>query len=200
MKSRQWDQTQWFTSCRNRQTKGVNILKPHRCLVTHHRCIIHDTHLQLPSVDCQESIQIFYFTLKRDKDKEKDHSVDNNNKDKDGRPSEATILTTPSSDSSSFINVTSNHTFVPSQQDEEICRCKLMDLFLFCPCLLMSTPSHLYRLFQQQSRTRPLCVLPPISSRSTCISVTSAIPITNGTTKSKSSAYRQLDWDVFERM
>jgi hypothetical protein len=64
------------------------------------------------------------FSLKRDKGKEKDHSVDNN-KDKDretaGRPSEATILTTPSSDSSSFINVASNQTVVPSSlsQDKE---------------------------------------------------------------------------------
>jgi len=61
------------------------------------------------------------FTLKRDKGKEKDHSVD---KDKDretaGRPSEATVFTTPSSDSSSFINVASNHTVVPSSsQDKE---------------------------------------------------------------------------------
>ena len=59
------------------------------------------------------------FTLKRDKGKEKDHSVDNS-KDKDrevaGRPSgTATILTaTPSSGSSSFFNVSSNHTVVPS--------------------------------------------------------------------------------------
>ena len=63
------------------------------------------------------------FSLKRDKGKEKDHSVDNNNKDKDreavGRPSEATVLTTPSSDSSSFINVASNHTVVASSQDKE---------------------------------------------------------------------------------
>jgi hypothetical protein len=35
-----------------------------------------------------------------------------------GRPSEATVLTTPSSDSSSFINVASNHTVVPSQDKE----------------------------------------------------------------------------------
>ena len=61
--------------------------------------------------------------LKRDKDKgkEKDHSVDNN-KDKDreavSRPSGATNLTTPSSESSSFINVSSNHTVVPSQDNE----------------------------------------------------------------------------------
>jgi hypothetical protein len=59
--------------------------------------------------------------MNRDKDKEKDHSVDNN-KDKDreaaGRPSEVTVLTTPSSDSSSFINVASNHTVVPSQDKE----------------------------------------------------------------------------------
>jgi hypothetical protein len=64
------------------------------------------------------------FTLKRDKGKEKDHSIDNH-KDKDretaGRPSEATVLTTPSSDSSSFINVSSNQTVVPSSlsQDKE---------------------------------------------------------------------------------
>ena len=63
------------------------------------------------------------FTLKRDKGKEKDHSIDNS-KDKDreaaGRPSEATVLTTPSSDSSSFINVASNHTVVPSQEKETV--------------------------------------------------------------------------------
>ena len=62
------------------------------------------------------------FTLKRDKGKEKDHSVDNI-KDKDreptGRPSEATVLTTPSSDSSSFINVASNQTVVVQTQDKE---------------------------------------------------------------------------------
>ena len=60
------------------------------------------------------------FTLKRDKGKEKDHAVDNNkdNRDVGGRPSGATTLTTPSSDSSSFINVASNHTVVPSQDKE----------------------------------------------------------------------------------
>lgn len=62
------------------------------------------------------------FTLKRDKGKEKDHSIENN-KDKDrevaGRPSGATTLTaTPSSGSSSFINVSSNHTVVPSSDKE----------------------------------------------------------------------------------
>jgi len=61
------------------------------------------------------------FTLKRDKGKEKDHAVDNNrDKDRDvgGRPSGGTTFTTPSSDSSSFINVASNHTVVPSQDKE----------------------------------------------------------------------------------
>jgi hypothetical protein len=60
------------------------------------------------------------FTLRRDKGKEKDHFVDNKDKDRDvgGRPSGATNLTTPSSDSSSFINVASNHTVVPSQDQE----------------------------------------------------------------------------------
>jgi serine/threonine protein kinase KIN1/2 len=61
------------------------------------------------------------FTLNRDKGKEKDHAV-GNNKDKDrdvgGRPSGATTLTMPSSDSSSFINGASNHTVVPSQDKE----------------------------------------------------------------------------------
>lgn len=60
------------------------------------------------------------FTLKRDKGKEKDHSADNKDREIAGRPSEATVLTTPSSDSSSFINVASNHTVVPtSSQDKE---------------------------------------------------------------------------------
>jgi hypothetical protein len=85
-----------------------------------------DTSSMIPISNSRRSIvkraSKLSFTLKRDKGKEKDHSVDNNtnNKDKDGRPSEATILTTtPSSDSSSFINVASNHTVVLSQQDKE---------------------------------------------------------------------------------
>ena len=61
------------------------------------------------------------FTLKRDKGKEKDHSSDYKDKDREaaGRPSEATVFTTPSSDSSSFINVASNHTVVPSSSSPE---------------------------------------------------------------------------------
>lgn len=60
------------------------------------------------------------FTLKRDKGKEKDHSVDNyKDRETASRPSGVTSLTTPSSDSSSFINVSSNHTVVPSSQDKE---------------------------------------------------------------------------------
>ena len=88
-----------------------------------------DTSSMIPISNSRRSIvrkaSKLSFTLKRDKGKEKDHSVDNN-KDKDretaGRPSEATILTTPSSDSSSFINVASNHTVVPPHvppQDKE---------------------------------------------------------------------------------
>ena len=86
-----------------------------------------DTSSMIPVSNSRRSIvkkaSKLSFTLKRDKGKEKDHSVDNN-KDKDretaGRPSEATVLTTPSSDSSSFINVASNHTVVPSQDKEAI--------------------------------------------------------------------------------
>ena len=86
-----------------------------------------DTSSMIPISNSRRSIvrkaSKLSFTLKRDKGKEKDHSVDNN-KDKDretaGRPSEATILTTPSSDSSSFINVASNHTVVPPQDKETI--------------------------------------------------------------------------------
>jgi hypothetical protein len=86
-----------------------------------------DTSSMIPISNSRRSIvkkaSKLSFTLKRDKGKEKDHSFDNN-KDKDreatGRPSEATVLTTPSSDSSSFINVASNHTVVPSQDKETI--------------------------------------------------------------------------------
>ena len=84
-----------------------------------------DTSSMIPISNSRRSIvrkaSKLSFTLKRDKGKEKDHSIDYN-KDKDretaGRPSEATVLTTPSSDSSSFINVASNHTVVPSQDKE----------------------------------------------------------------------------------
>ena len=80
-----------------------------------------DTSSMIPISNSRRSIvrkaSKLSFTLRRDKGKEKDHSFDNN-KDKDreatGRPSEATVLTTPSSDSSSFINVASNQTVVPS--------------------------------------------------------------------------------------
>jgi hypothetical protein len=84
-----------------------------------------DTSSMIPISNSRRSIvkkaSKLSFTMNRDKDKEKDHSVDNN-KDKDreaaGRPSEATVLTTPSSGLSSFINVASNHTVVPSQDKE----------------------------------------------------------------------------------
>ena len=84
-----------------------------------------DTSSMIPTTHSRPSIvkkaSKLSFTLKRDKGKEKDHYVDNNrDKDRDagGRPSGATTLTTPSSDSSSFINVASNHTVVPSQDKE----------------------------------------------------------------------------------
>jgi serine/threonine protein kinase KIN1/2 len=84
-----------------------------------------DTSSMIPISNSRRSIvkkaSKLSFTLKRDKGKEKDHSVDNI-KDKDreptGRPSEATVLTTPSSDSSSFINVASSQTVVPTQDKE----------------------------------------------------------------------------------
>lgn len=85
-----------------------------------------DTSSMLPISNSRRSIvrkaSKLSFTLKRDKGKEKDHSVDNKDKDHEsaGRPSEATVLTTPSSDSSSFINVASNHTVVPSQDKEMV--------------------------------------------------------------------------------
>ena len=87
-----------------------------------------DTSSMIPISNSRRSIvrkaSKLSFTLRRDKGKEKDHSFDNS-KDKDreatGRPSEATVLTTPSSDSSSFINVASNQTVVPSSSlDKEM--------------------------------------------------------------------------------
>ena len=90
-----------------------------------------DTSSMIPISNSRRSIvrkaSKLSFTLKRDKGKEKHYSADVNdskdNKDREavGRPSEATVLTTPSSDSSSFINVASNHTVVPSlsSQDKE---------------------------------------------------------------------------------
>jgi len=98
------------------------------------------------------------FTLKRDKGKEKDHSFDNKDREITGRPSEATVLTTPSSDSSSFINVASNHTVVPSSpQDKET---------------TIQTQTQ-----QQQVKANGISVLPPSSSVVDPNSPVSASPV-----------------------
>ena len=121
-----------------------------------------DTSSMIPISNSRRSIvrkaSKLSFTLKRDKGKEKDHSSDYKDKDREaaGRPSEATVFTTPSSDSSSFINVASNHTVVPSSSSPE----KEMTIQT-----------------QQQQQTNGTSVLPSSSVAVDSISPVAASPI-----------------------
>jgi serine/threonine protein kinase KIN1/2 len=136
------------------------------------------------------------FTLKRDKGKEKDNSVDNyKDKDRDaaGRPSGATTLTTPSSDSSSFINVASNHTVVPSPDKETTSMQNNGPSAFSSPTDIDISPASASPVTPASNKTK---VLPPIphdfSPRTTSPSPAhrSPSPLPTG----------EVDRDVFESM